>query len=680
MPLLTFDDKNASFSKLMNFVNDVKKEMSKSEALRPSLGRHQSGQGYGGTGGMPNYRINNYQLEHLANQSDIFMISIKALRKKIFRRGFRIDQKSKLPSDQIKILNSIMTRINKNNQSLKDVLSMYEDDLNIYDDGYLIAIQEYIFGLDGDIVGSNTEEMIVAEPSVMAIIADREGRLGYNMDGQMMYVSMSDRSVAINESQAEKQGFRDKDGIKLQPTYYKSINSTGESGKETYYIPGEVLHLSAHSPTMTYGKSPIGAIWMKMVTLIEQDRFLLLNYQKGRPPRGILSFQTSNFAGTKASWEHLKEEARTDPHAINPILLEGKDGGSGVTWTNLMEPLADMEFVESRNEFRRSIGATFGVMPLFSGDLSQSGGLNNEGLQINVTSQAVQDKQELYNEKALPWILEKFGVTDYSIILEEPEEKDAMIEAQLFGVEIDNAVKMSGMGFDVSYDEEAETFNYSEQAITPSDQFNPFNKPADTDTSPGEPNIEKDYTKIVANHYPVRMKGKDPDKEIKKQIIDLSEIKKKDNSLLDFLKKQLFDKSYQGLSKQLSNKVNSILLSGISSDDKIIDIKKKIEKLGIDSQQAELITRSEHQILQNAGREFNFLEADTKGTNLYKWAGPNDKRTADVSKEIKKKSAKGLPLEELKTLVRKTAEKFGFKPTRDWQSHPNSRHFFIRKF
>ena len=123
-----------------------------------------------------------------------------------------------------------------------------------------------------------------------------------------------------------------------------------------------------------------------------------------------------------------------------------------------------------------------------------------------------------------------------------------------------------------------------------------------------------------------------------------------------------------------------ILIEGVTSEDKIIDIKKKIENLGIDSQQAELITRSEQAILKNTGREFSFKQSDPKGENLYKWAGPNDKRTSDVSKEIVKLSKKGLPLEELKKLVRKIAIKHGFKPTRDWQSHPNQRHFFVRKF
>ena len=78
-------------------------------------------------------------------------------------------------------------------------------------------------------------------------------------------------------------------------------------------------------------------------------------------------------------------------------------------------------------------------------------------------------------------------------------------------------------------------------------------------------------------------------------------------------------------------------------------------------------------------REFNFQKVEGSESFLYKWLGPNDNRTSDISKEIKKKSARGLKLNTLKNLVRKTSIKFGFKPDRDWFSHFNQRHSFVRK-
>ncbi len=677
MTVLTFEEKNATFSKMTTFINDVKKELSKSSDLRPSMDYYSfGGAGYGNQMGIiPHYRVQSHHFERLAFQSDIFMISINALRNRIFKRGLNIKQKSDEPTDQAAILNSMIKRINKNNQSLKDLTKVIEQDLNIYDDFYLIAMNDYTFDLNGDIMDEQTKEIIRASPTVMSIISDSEGRLGYMADGKRIFVSITDRANFITEVQAKQQGFVDKNGYRLQPAYYRSISYSGDKNREMFYIPGEVLHLSAHNPTMTYGVSPIMSIWMKMITLIEQDRFLLLNYQKGRPPRGILSISTTNFAGTKASWEKLKEEARVDPHAINPILLEGKDGRGEVKWIPLMTPLGDMQFTESRNEMRRSIGAMFGVMPLFSGDMSQSGGLNNEGLQINVTNQAVEEKQLLYNEKVYPWILKKFGITDYEIELEEPEEKDEVIESKLFGIKIDNAVKMSQMGFDLSYDKESEEFTYSEQATTPT-EASMFGGASPTPIGKGSVKDIKNRMEFVNKvHEMINVEKAD----MKKEGLRF-DIKKKDETFIGFIAKQLFDKVYDGLTKLKSNQINKILLDGVTSKENIIDIQKKIEKVGVDKGQAELITRTETSVLKNSVREFNFKQVEGVGDMLFKWSGPNDKRTSDISKEIKKKSKNGLKLEVLKNLVKKVSQDFGFKPDRDWFSHPNQRHIFTRKF
>lgn len=1021
MSVLTFNNKNASFSKLINHIQEIKKEMSKSQDLRPSTENYAMGGvggGYNQFGNVPYYRVESHSFERLAFQSDIFMISINALRNRVFKRGFEIKQLIDQPTEQGELLNSLMKRINKNNQSAKDLLKVYDQDLNIYDDAYLLAINKYIFDLDGEIAGKDTQEIIRASPTVMAIMSDAEGRLGYSREGKRIFVSVSNRKVVITESQAESLGFRDKEGLRLQPAYYKAISYTGEDTHEMYYIPGEVLHLSAHNPTMTYGVSPILSIWMKMITLIEQDRFLLLNYQKQRPPRGILSISTTNFSSTKKSWEDMKEEAARDPHAINPILLEGKEGSGKVEWIPLMSPLADMQFTESRNEMRRSIMASFGVMPLFAGDMSQAGGLNNESLmpdipvmikkngwidfvpisslhkngdhkisefglknlqvltrsgwspikrafrhkckdreifeintttgytevtgdhslfkenkedifgkdinigekleikrieqedycsgvtkefaytlglfaadgssdkdqggsrvtiyntdkkllkraklgadgffaenfnicdykntngndisklnmdknkvmywideycystyseriewgrdgikefrmkkvplqiinghdeikksylegymdgdghidkkeretfstisktlcaglqflynslgkktkiewrengksnilrarivktdfktkenevlkvntkrytgnvydietedhtfvagvgyllhhnsmEITVTNQAVEERQLIYNEKALPWILEQFNITDYTIELQEPEEKDEVIEAKLFGVKIDNAVKMSQIGFDISYDKESEQFNYSEEATTPSDQFSPF---AATNLQKG--NISK-FIDLSEEKTKQDLKDRVYDMITSEKQIMTDEdnlefnIEKEDDSIIDFITKQLYENIYKDQTRAISNQINKILVEGVTSKDKIISIQKKIQKLGVDKQQAELITRTESTILKNSAREFNFKQATGSEDFLYRWSGPDDKRTALISKEIKRKSKNGLSLEKLKQLVFKTSEKFGFKPNRFWYSHPNSRHFFVKHF
>ena len=679
--------KEGSYTGMMNIINKRLKDFQK---LRPSLDYYQfQAQGYGSysvkggpAGYIPYYQIGSQRMETLAFQSDIFMTTINALRNKIFRRGFKIEEKVENPDElQLKVLNESLRRINANNQSIRDVLRIFEQDENIYDDGYLIAINDYIFASNGDILDAKTKEIIRASPTVMAVIADSEGRLGYTLEGKRVFVSVTNRGTLVTEEEAASKGMKDAQGIKLQPAFYRGITYYGNESRDIFYIPGEVLHLSKHNPTAINGVSPLFSIWMKMVTLIEQDRYLLLNYQKGRPPRGILAIPTTNFASTQAMWEAAKVEARKDPHSINPLLFDNKDGKGKIEWIELMKPLADMQFIESRNEMRRGIGALYGVMPLFSGDLSQSGGLNNEGLQITVTNQAVEEGQKLYNEKVFPWILERLEVFDYKLELEEPEEKDEVIDAKIRGIKIDNAVKMTQMGFDVSYNKVDDEFTFSEEATTPPESQGIFGGAKETKLN--DQKLEKEFLTILRTEQE-RDLEKDAYDMIMNDALELEkeglkfDIKKQDKKLKEFISRDIFKRKFEGLSKAKSDRIKSILLKGILAKESITDVINKIKNVGVEPTQAELITRTESNVLKNATREFNFSRATGAEDFVYKWVGPSDKRTSDISKEIKKKSVKGLKLETLKNLVRKTSEKFGFKPDRDWFSHPNQRHTFTR--
>ena len=121
-----------------------------------------------------------------------------------------------------------------------------------------------------------------------------------------------------------------------------------------------------------------------------------------------------------------------------------------------MKSPEEMQFIEMRNEFVAKIGAVYGVMPLFQGDLSQSGGLNNEGLQITVTNRAVEDGQGVFNDGYYTWLLEQLEITDYTLTLEPSEEKDEMADQQLMQAKIQNATLMQGMGYEVTLNEDQE--------------------------------------------------------------------------------------------------------------------------------------------------------------------------------------------------------------------------------
>ena len=610
---------------------------------------------------MPLYPLSEKQLYGLFLQSDMMQIITQTRQKTIFRRGFAVMKNEKESIDaKAKEIMEWAANINDNDQSLEDIGKQVERDLDAINNAYIIAIKKYFFNKKGEVVEEMTElkEVVRAHPLKIKIIADQTGHIGYNDKGEKLYFDPLDRATLISEGEAKAKKMKGPSGMVLFEACYRGF---AKNRKKIFYSRDEVLHVTYDSGIL-YGSPIILSVWMKIVTLIEQDRYLLLAYQKQRPPRGILAMATTNIGSLQKAWTTLKAMTKKDPHAINPLMIESPDGKSGVQWIDLMRSLDEMQYTESRNEFRRSIGALYGVMPMFSGDIQTSGGLNNESQQLTITDDAAQESQKLYNTKLLPWILkQKPDFEGYQIKLKEPREKDENDELKKFGIRVDNAVKMQQMGFEVKYQEDEQDFEYSEE---------PVEKEGFVDITQEEENNDN-INKILKEDLSELKKKEKLTFPLNKQSVD---------DTIKLLSAFIFNKVYDGQTKAVSKEINQILLNSIALKIPVSNVNTQITDLGVNPKQADLIIRTEQAILQNKVREINYETAEGSEDFKYYWAGPEDGRTSDVSKEIKRLSFKGMPKEKLKQLVKEQSIKFGFKPDRDWFSHPNQRHTFLRKF
>jgi len=82
------------------------------------------------------------------------------------------------------------------------------------------------------------------------------------------------------------------------------------------------------------------------------------------------------------------------------------------------------------------------VSPIFQADSSTGVGLANEGLQLTVTTRAVETEQKLFNEKVLEWVVRQFGIEDWKLILNQSEESDRSAQLQRESMRIDIAMKL----------------------------------------------------------------------------------------------------------------------------------------------------------------------------------------------------------------------------------------------
>ena len=158
-----------------------------------------------------------------------------------------------------------------------------------------------------------------------------------------------------------------------------------------------------------------------------------------------------------------------------------------------------------------------------------------------------------------------------------------------------------------------------------------------------------------------------------------------DQSAIDVLSNQeVLTKAYDGISSEITNKLNDIIkeayhtaggLSVKSITDKIADTIKVADF------RAENIARTETSKVSAAARVNSYKKENDFGNFLFKWIGPNDRRTTEVSKRIKQRTKNGVRWNDLVKIV--TEESSSVFPTwtvnKDFPvSHWSSRHTFVR--
>jgi len=1020
---------------------------------------------------IPYYPLPERHLFDVAAHSDVLRNVIRALNKEIFRHGFEITEKFAKKckvcgkefehpvdecdeckkegrpfhnlrdpnSKQREILEVFLKRVNDNEQDIIKVCKMVNNDIETIDNGYFLLVKDYFWNEEGMLIGSLPRELVRADPKHIRIIADDTGRLGRNKAGEIIRTCLEHR-----EEFWVKRLKCPRCGRKLFPAYYRG---QAPNGKYLFYIKNEIYHTSKYMPSMVYGFSPIFSVWMKVNTLMYQDRYMLDYYLKQRPPRALMFVNTSNMNSLQKMWAWMKDQFKKNPHQIPPCGVETPGKGKFIEYIDFMKSLDEMQFIEARNEFRRSIGcydekteiftsegwklfseltekelvaevndnltinfvkprhyfkadyegemysfktksldllvtpnhnmvvvnenkyystkqmqmqlkradqtrrciipqtiewegkeidkftvagqklknhilkpivlngddyckfmgiylsegsvskdkyykvqiaqskdnnkekyekikemikslpfnyfevknkgivvnskqlneylrqfgysgekyvpdeiknatkrqvrifldwfilgdgykrtyiknghtneriitkskkladdiqelylkleisttlrktkegyyevstrhtknnkwkkysrirkeniekeyykgkiycvevsshkllvrrngkiavcgnSVYGVMPLFQADVSTSGGLNNEGLQVTVTNRAVEDGQEVYNKGFFPWLLKQLRITDYVLELVPSEERDEMAELQIEAQKIQNARMMQSMGFDVTLNEDGD-FEYEPTEVpveppTPTEGMregvprigttgqveppqNMSGEPPDMRRSKDAP-ISTTTTEVTNPRY--NMRRRELEKFLQKTLEDIIKetktkmsIKKQGEGMGDmikFLMGSLFTGKFKGISTEKSNLIKEYLIRALTKKYPLTRIINYINRKGgknITPEQAETIARTEIQALQNKAREWSYKKVDPQEKFKYKWINPLDNRTTEICKKLVARTRNGVSLDTLKKMIAEESKLAGFEP-REFTPHIGCRSTFVK--
>jgi len=357
-----------------------------------------------------------------------------------------------------RVLKQWLERCNTNNENLIDVLLALLTDINVTDNAFVVVIKEYEFNGDGEVESAKVKEILRGSNVFIKMIINSNGKMGMTDDGRVVMTCLMHRDRAeyvpvdmVEEARCQVCG------KKMYVAHYVmhmgtglgSVRATMEQGKTIYYTAGEVLHVKKFTSGIGYGFSPVMSIWMKLMVLMKMDYFVLTSYHLQRTPKGILILRGNRESIAKA-WKDLEEKARLNPNMVYPLAVEGTDLTASkrvAEWIDMTVKSQEIDFIAYREELRRTIGALYGVQPIFQGDLSTGAGLTNQGLQITVTNRAVEMEQRLVNEKILKWICEQLGVSDWLIQLKPHEEKDLQAQIHRELMRIQKAERLVALGY-----------------------------------------------------------------------------------------------------------------------------------------------------------------------------------------------------------------------------------------
>ena len=350
--------------------------------------------------------------------------------------------------------------------------------------------------------------MLRIDPPQVAMIADSDGRIGYDDKRNEIFVCprFEHRDKRLTSNTCDQCGAQALKAI-------MEVNSVYSIGipqpKRVIYGEGEVIWKAGkYKPGLIYGYSPIYSVWSKAMSLTHMDEYIRKYFDKMRPPRGMLVIASRNYETFRKSWDMLEQKATEDPYMIHPLLVESEKGGKNMAqWIDFTGSLKELEFMALRKELRQIIGAIYGVLPLYYGEMPS--GWSQEGLQVTITNRAVTWGQDILQKSFYKKIAHLLDVDDWELRLKAGEETDKLRELQTQSTEIQNMAAMQAMGFEVKRTHTGE-FKVSKDPIINPMMMAQQEPPKGNKTSRGPAMGQKKENKQSFQGEPKRGRPSDP--------------------------------------------------------------------------------------------------------------------------------------------------------------------------
>ncbi|UIO98889.1 hypothetical protein Hbl1158_10120 [Halobaculum sp. CBA1158] len=596
----------------------------------------------------------------------------------------------------------MLESVNKEGQSFRELAKYAEDDQWRFGVPIIVLTYSWTVATDGsqmydagEIVSKQPEEMLRGDPKQIVPVVDEDGRVGGHW-----YICPVHR-----DDHSTKPGFCDKCSATLREVYF--CEPDGKDNASKYYLEEEILTYPYAYPRLhgLDGLSPAHHVWLKQAILEFMDEYAGAFYDTDseRMPNQMGILHTTNPDQWEQVFEEAREDAKDDEYDTPFFTNEYSPTSSSTPELQIVDTMPDELLGQNgdlKKDFKSDIRQAFGITDVFDSELEDAGGLNNEGLQIEVTDRSIASQQHDYVTGWLDTLAKRLGIEDWMIAFVPGQDQDV----DSLQDNIKTAAMADKAGLDARLEDgEVEVADGDVNAQDPS--------LGQTPSSTGFGGFGDDGSPDGGGDAPGEAKARDgtePEavrvlREAEDHIVraDAAETKAEpffdeDDDIPEFVetavREALDSGAIHSSFEQLSSRARAELIDffeekltqpqGWSLESLATDIE---DRFGVSHEYAETLARDQAGDVLRKAREVGYREQGELDERVFKHVGPADDRKSDACWWLLEETNPAYggtprPLDEYKGLIQEANRRFVDGPSGEFKAHIGCRDTYVEHF
>ena len=592
--------------------------------------------------------------------------------------------------------------VNKEGQSLRDVAKYAEDyqwllgvSVLVVRHQYYQATEDAVFS-PGEVIHHEPEEIVVGDPKSIKPVVDEDGRIG-----NYWWACPVCRGEEATPAVYDSDGYCDACDARLHEVYFAEGDSSSKKPDKVYF-EHEVVTWAFPQPRLNGldGLAPTSQVWLKQAILDFMDKYAGAFYDPDseRLPGKFMILHTTNPDHWDAQLDKAREGAKEDPYDSPIFTNEYSPQDSSTPEVQVIDTMPSEllgQNGELKSDYKSDIRQAIGISDVHDSDLEDAGGLNNEGLQLEVTDRSIASQQHDYVEGWLDELAKILNINDWKITFVPSGDRE--IDQLLKNIEAGR--KADEAGLDATMQD-----GKTQVADGEFDAPEPGGAPSGgLGGGPGPPQGGNDGVEEQAD----ARRAVDVLQDAYEHVVwadDVDGVEQKaepffdeDEDVPEFAKQLVnraiqsgavfadFDQLGAGARLKLTDFFADKLTQpqGWSLDSLANDI---ADEFDVDREYAEDIARNEAGNILKKSREIGYKEQGLDDEAEFKWVGPEDDRKHEACWWLLEKTnpdhgGTPRPLDELKELVQEANRRFvEGHDARDWSPHIGCRDAYVRHY